>query len=105
MENEIEQQKRDLLNRYWRKNIILMSGCLIVWALVSYGCGILWVEPLNEWTLPGTHYPLGFWFAQQGAIVTFVLLVLLYATVMNRVDAHHLQELQELEAAQAEASS
>ena len=49
---------------YWRANLRLLGGCLVVWFVVSFGFGILLVEPLNQWHLGG--YPLGFWFATQG---------------------------------------
>lgn len=61
-----------------------MLGCLSIWFLVSFGCGILWVEWLNEFRLGG--YPLGFWFAQQGSIFTFVVLVFFYAFKMRQID-------------------
>ncbi|HBC57639.1 MAG TPA: DUF4212 domain-containing protein [Gammaproteobacteria bacterium] len=70
--------------RYWRTNLRLMLGCLSIWFLVSFGCGILWVEWLNEFRLGG--YPLGFWFAQQGSIFTFVVLVFFYAFKMRQID-------------------
>ncbi len=69
---------------YWRANIRLVIGCLIVWFIVSYGCGILLVKPLNGITLGG--YKLGFWFAQQGSIYTFVGLIFFYAWRMNQLD-------------------
>lgn len=72
---------------YWRANLRLIAALLAVWALVSYGCGILWVEPLNRWQLGG--FPLGFWFAQQGAIYTFVALIAVYALAMDRIDRRH----------------
>ena len=72
---------------YWRANLRLMCALLGVWALVSYGLGILWVEPLNRFHLGG--FPLGFWFAQQGSIYVFVGLILVYAVVMDRLDRRH----------------
>ena len=71
---------------YWRTNLRLMIGLLIVWAFAGLGCGILWADFLNQWSLFGTGYPLGFWFAQQGSILIFVLLILIYAVTMNRLD-------------------
>jgi len=59
---------------------------LLLWAVVGLGCGILWADFLDQWNLFGTGYPLGFWFAQQGSILGFVLLVLVYAVGMNRLD-------------------
>ena len=71
---------------YWRRNIRYVGILLAVWFTVSYLCGIVFVEPLNELTLPGTHFPLGFWFAQQGAIYVFVAEIFVYVWLMNRLD-------------------
>ena len=60
---------------YWRRNIRYVGILLAVWFSVSFGFGILLVEPLNAITLPGTAYPMGFWFAQQGSIYAFVVLI------------------------------
>ena len=57
---------------------------LVVWFVISYGAGILFVEPLNRIRLPGTGFPLGFWFAQQGSIYVFVGLIFVYVFLMNR---------------------
>ncbi|MEE9327071.1 MAG: DUF4212 domain-containing protein [Cocleimonas sp.] len=69
---------------YWKANIRLVLFCLTIWFIVSYLCGIVFVEQLNEIRLGG--YKLGFWFAQQGSIYTFVLLVFFYAWRMNALD-------------------
>lgn len=69
---------------YWRRNLRLMVTLLAIWFLVSFVCGILLIEPLNEIVING--FPLGFWFAQQGSIYTFVLLILIYAVRMDRLD-------------------
>lgn len=87
---------RQLLDRYWRKNLQIMSGLLIVWAVVGLGCAILIADWLNHFFLPGTGYPLGFWFAQQGSILVFVLLILTYCLLMNKLDANHHRELEDL---------
>jgi putative solute:sodium symporter small subunit len=70
---------------YWSANLRLLVILLTIWFIVSYGFGILLVEPLNNIMLGG--YPLGFWFAQQGSIYIFVVLIFVYATSMNRLDA------------------
>jgi putative solute:sodium symporter small subunit len=57
---------------------------LIIWFVVSYGLGILLVEPMNEYSIGG--YPLGFWFAQQGSIYVFLVLIFIYAWRMNALD-------------------
>ena len=69
---------------YWKKNLKLMIWCLIVWFVVSFGFGILLVHPLNHFHLGG--YPLGFWFAQQGSMYVFVILIFVYANTMTKYD-------------------
>jgi len=64
-----------------------MSMLLVVWFVVSYLLGIVFVEPLNQFHLGG--FPLGFWFAQQGSIYTFIILIFIYAHAMDRVDRRH----------------
>ncbi len=59
---------------------------MAVWFTVSYGFGILLAEPLNAYRLPGTGFPLGFWFAQQGSIYVFVVLIFVYVRLMNGLD-------------------
>lgn len=80
-------QKDDSLTRYWRSNVKYLFILLSIWFLVSYGCGILFVEQLNRIVIGG--FPLGFWFAQQGSIYTFVVLIFVYVRLMNRLDARH----------------
>ncbi len=84
---------------YWRANLRLVIACLAVWFIVSYGFGILLVDVLDRITIGG--FPLGFWFAQQGAIITFILLILIYCLVMNRLDRRHHEELDATGAARA----
>ena len=79
--------QREETTAYWRANIRLVLGLLAVWFVVSYGLGILWVEPLNSIQMGG--FPLGFWFAQQGSIVVFILLILTYCLKMDRLDAQY----------------
>ena len=71
---------------YWRANLKVMGVLLTIWFAVSFGAGILFARPLNAVELPGTGFPLGFWFAQQGSIYTFVVLIFVYVAVMNRLD-------------------
>jgi putative solute:sodium symporter small subunit len=73
-------------DEYWRRNLRYLSALLSVWFLVSYGFGIILAGPLNRFTLPGTGLPLGFWFAQQGSIYAFVVLIFVYVVLMNRLD-------------------
>ena len=76
--------------RYWRKNLSWLGALLTVWFVVSYGCGILFVDQLDKFKLGGV--PLGFWFAQQGSIYVFVMLIAVYVLVMNRLDKELLGE-------------
>jgi putative solute:sodium symporter small subunit len=71
---------------YWRRNLRYLVSLLAVWFVISYGFGIILAEPLNAFRLPGTHFPLGFWFAQQGSIYVFVILIFVYVGLMNRLD-------------------
>jgi putative solute:sodium symporter small subunit len=89
-----DPRARACIARYWRRNVTLMAALLFVWAAVSLGCGVLFVEPLNSIRLGG--YPLGFWFAQQGSILVFVVLILVYALRMGRLDREHHAELEAL---------
>ncbi len=69
---------------YWRANIKLVFVCLAVWFLVSFGFGILLVEQLNTIKIAG--FKLGFWFAQQGSIYTFLIIIFYYVQQMNKLD-------------------
>ena len=71
---------------YWRRNLRTVLVLLSVWFAVSYGCGVLFVDELNRFRLPGTGLKLGFWFAQQGSIYVFVVLIFVYVLLMNRLD-------------------
>ena len=83
------------VDRYWRTNLRVMAVLLVAWAIVGLGCGVLWADALNGLRLGG--FPLGFWFAQQGSILGFVLLVLTYAVALNRLDARHRRDLARLD--------
>ena len=80
----IDRSERE--RAYWRRNLRYVALLLTIWFAVSYGAGILLVEPLNEVRIPGTGFPLGFWFAQQGSIFVFVVLIFVYVLLMNRLD-------------------
>jgi len=69
---------------YWKQNLKYLSILLSIWFLVSYVFGILLVDQLNTIKLGG--FKLGFWFAQQGSIYTFVILIFVYIRLMNRLD-------------------
>ncbi|MDG4767176.1 DUF4212 domain-containing protein [Solwaraspora sp. WMMD406] len=70
--------------QYWRRNLRLMVILLAIWFVVSFVFGILLIQPLNNIVIAG--FPLGLWFAQQGSIYTFVILILVYAKMMDRLD-------------------
>lgn len=72
------------LKRYWRTNLSYLAVLLSAWFLVSFLFGIVWVEELNTLRLGG--FKLGFWFAQQGSIYAFVIIILIYIRLMNRLD-------------------
>ncbi|MEQ9229265.1 MAG: DUF4212 domain-containing protein [Cyclobacteriaceae bacterium] len=72
------------LKNYWKKNLRLLAILLIVWFLASFGAGILFADYLNQFMLGG--FPLGFWFAQQGSIYIFVILIFIYVFAMNKTD-------------------
>jgi len=75
--------------RWFRANLKVILSLLSIWAFVSFGCGILFAPWLNQFQLPGTGYKLGFWFAQQGSIYVFVLLIFAYVVIMNRLDRRY----------------
>ena len=72
---------------YWRENIKLLGVLLAIWFLVSFGAGIIFVEVLNKIEVGG--FKLGFWFAQQGSIVTFVILIFVYAARMSVLEKRY----------------
>lgn len=76
-----------LVDSYWKANLELLTTLLIIWFLVSFGCGILFVDYLNQFTLFG--FKLGFWFAQQGAILCFVVLIFVYTVQMHRLERRY----------------
>ena len=88
MEVNSNEQKR-----YWKVNIRIMSILLSIWFLVSFGFSIIFVDKLNELNLFG--FKFGFWWAQQGSIFTFVILVFVYSILMNRVDREYRKEIKE----------
>ena len=71
-------------DKYWKINLKYLLILLSIWFLVSFGFGILFVDNLNQIKVKG--FKLGFWFAQQGAIYVFVILIFVYDFLMNRLD-------------------
>lgn len=79
------------LKTYWRKNLKYLGILLAIWFSVSFGAGILFVDQLNSIRIGG--FKLGFWFAQQGSIYVFVILIFVYVRLMNKLDkTHHVNE-------------
>jgi putative solute:sodium symporter small subunit len=72
---------------YWRANLSLTFKVLIIWFSVSFGCGIIFKEELDQFSLGGA--PFGFWMAQQGSIICFVILLIAYSYFMNKLDQKH----------------
>ncbi len=75
---------KDKMKKYWKENLRYLTILLTIWFVVSYVFGILLVEQLNTIKLGG--FKLGFWFAQQGAMYVFVILIFVYVRLMNRLD-------------------
>ena len=84
---DAEGERARVSRAHWRDNLRIMALLLCVWFAVSYLLGIIFVEPLNAVKIGGI--PLGFWFAQQGSIYVFIVLILVYALWMDRVDRRH----------------
>jgi putative solute:sodium symporter small subunit len=74
----------DKKTQYWKKNIKYISVLLTFWFIISFGCGILFVDYLNTISIGG--FKVGFWFAQQGSIFGFVIIIFVYIFLMNRLD-------------------
>lgn len=86
---EADEIARRAASTYWRQNLKAVAILLSIWAIVSYGCGILFADWLNQFTLPFSHFPLGFWFAQQGSMYVFVILILIYVRWMTHLDRNY----------------
>ena len=76
---------------YWRSNLKILSFLLIIWFIVSFGFGILWSDFLDQFQIGG--FKLGFWFAQQGSIYFFVILIFVYVFLMNKLDRKYKEDL------------
>ena len=91
--DSVSENKRSALENqsgreaFWRANKRLILVLLSIWLIVSLGCGVWWVEWLNQFTIGAL--PLGFWIAQQGSIYTFVVLILIYAVCADRLERKH----------------
>tara|TARA_S200000501_G_C20304714_1_gene517433 strand:+ start:277 stop:519 length:243 start_codon:yes stop_codon:yes gene_type:complete len=72
------------MNKYWQENLRIIFALLSIWFLVSFGFGIIFSEWLDQFKIGG--FKLGFWFAQQGSIFFFVILIFIYVHLMNKLD-------------------
>lgn len=77
-------EKQEKASAYWKENLRYLVILLVIWFAVSYGAGILFKDALNSIRLGG--FKLGFWFAQQGSIYAFVILIFVYVRLMNKLD-------------------
>ena len=87
-QNEIDQESNETSGGYRKSSHIILFSLLTIWFLVSFGCGILFREELDAAFSVG-NAPLGFWMAQQGSIICFVLILIAYAILMGRLDKKH----------------
>lgn len=71
-------------NEYWKSNLRIVSSLLVVWFIASFGFGIIFSDILDQIRMGG--FKLGFWFAQQGSIYIFVLIIFMYVLLMKRLD-------------------
>ncbi len=85
MEKKLSSQEHR--KAYWRSNLRILVALMSVWFIVSFGCGILFVDTLNKISIGGAK--LGFWMAQQGSIYIFVVLIFVYVWLMNKLDRKH----------------
>lgn len=83
--------KKLALKAYWKANIKILISLLLVWFLASFGFGILWSDELDQIQIGG--FKLGFWFAQQGSIYIFVLLIFIYVHLMNKLDQKYKKQI------------
>ena len=88
-----EMDKQGGSSGYWKINVTVISILLAIWAIASCLCGIVFVEQLNQFTIG--NLPLGFWMANQGSMLVFVVLILVYAVVMDIVDRMYKGQAQE----------
>ena len=78
---------------YWQLNLLILLVLLSIWFLVSFGFGIIWSENLDQIKFGG--FKLGFWFAQQGSIYFFVIIIFIYIYLMNKLDKKYYTDFQE----------
>jgi putative solute:sodium symporter small subunit len=85
--NDMSVHATPKLQAYWKANLGIITLLLSIWFLVSYVCGILFANQLDAIRLGG--FPLGFWFANQGSMITFVLLIWVYVWWMDKLDVKY----------------
>ncbi|NKB34130.1 MAG: DUF4212 domain-containing protein [Pseudomonadales bacterium] len=88
---------------YWKSNIKIVLSLLAVWFFISFGCGILLVDFLDNFRIGG--FKLGFWIAQQGAILVFVVLIFVYIYLMDKLDDKYNLETSNSNQAQTQSNS
>ena len=76
--------QKEKQTEYWKENIRYVLTLLFIWFIVSFGAGIIFKDFLNNFTIGG--FKLGFWFAQQGSIFLFVVIIFIYVHLMNKLD-------------------
>ena len=86
-QDAIGQNREHVSRHYWRTNLLYVGILLCIWFAVSFLCGIVFVDQLDRIRIGG--FKLGFWFAQQGSIYVFVILIFVYVWLMNRLDRKH----------------
>lgn len=79
-----KKEKQKKATAYWRENLKYLAILLPIWFLVSYGAGVLFKDWLDQFQVGG--FKLGFWFAQQGSIYVFIILIFVYVRLMNKLD-------------------
>lgn len=72
---------------YWKSNLRILGSLMSIWFLASFGFGIIWSDTLDKIQIGG--FKLGFWFAQQGSIYVFVIIIFVYVFLLNRLDKKH----------------
>ena len=77
-------------NSYWRSNLKILAFLMTIWFLASFGFGIIWSDALDEIQIGG--FKVGFWFAQQGSIFVFVIIIFAYVYLLNRLDKKHFSD-------------
>ena len=81
---ETSEETTEAEGAYWRENVRLLVSLMVIWFVASFGCGILFRDFLDQFSLGG--YPLGFWFAQQGSIYIFIALIFFYVFRMKQIE-------------------